>query len=137
MTSQGKTKGKKFWQIIRRIADKSRNVKLIFFILCYSTACHRYLHPDEVADLFMTTQKIASVIEKHFQLSCLTIAIQHVHVHVLPRKAGDFEKNDSIYDEVRFKLFYFLIYLFIYFFYCDILNVIVLTNASMNISRFI
>uniref|UniRef100_A0A671T1W0 Fragile histidine triad diadenosine triphosphatase n=1 Tax=Sinocyclocheilus anshuiensis TaxID=1608454 RepID=A0A671T1W0_9TELE len=113
MTSQGKTKGKKFWQIIRRIADKSRNVKLIFFILCYSTACHRYLHPDEVADLFMTTQKIASVIEKHFQLSCLTIAIQdgpeagqtvkHVHVHVLPRKAGDFEKNDSIYDEVRFK----------------------------------
>lgn len=25
---------------------------------------------------------------------------QHVHVHVLPRKRGDFEKNDSIYDEV-------------------------------------
>uniref|UniRef100_A0A8C2DX87 Bis(5'-adenosyl)-triphosphatase n=2 Tax=Cyprinus carpio TaxID=7962 RepID=A0A8C2DX87_CYPCA len=73
----------------------------------------RDLRPDEVADLFMTTQRIADVIEKHFQASSLTIAIQdgpeagqtvkHVHVHVLPRKAGDFDKNDSIYDEVRFK----------------------------------
>ncbi|XP_032724351.1 bis(5'-adenosyl)-triphosphatase isoform X3 [Lontra canadensis] len=26
---------------------------------------------------------------------------QHVHVHVLPRKAGDFQRNDSIYDEAR------------------------------------
>uniref|UniRef100_A0A8C2DYU9 Bis(5'-adenosyl)-triphosphatase n=2 Tax=Cyprinus carpio TaxID=7962 RepID=A0A8C2DYU9_CYPCA len=70
----------------------------------------RDLRPDEVADLFMTTQRIADVIEKHFQASSLTIAIQdgpeagqtvkHVHVHVLPRKAGDFDKNDSIYDEV-------------------------------------
>ncbi|XP_052425209.1 bis(5'-adenosyl)-triphosphatase isoform X1 [Carassius gibelio] len=71
----------------------------------------RDLRPDEVADLFMTTQKIADVIEKHFQASSLTIAIQdgpeagqtvkHVHVHVLPRKAGDFDKNDSIYDELQ------------------------------------
>ncbi|XP_059393546.1 bis(5'-adenosyl)-triphosphatase isoform X2 [Carassius carassius] len=36
----------------------------------------RDLRPDEVADLFMTTQKIADVIEKHFQASSLTIAIQ-------------------------------------------------------------
>uniref|UniRef100_A0A9J8C1R2 Bis(5'-adenosyl)-triphosphatase n=1 Tax=Cyprinus carpio carpio TaxID=630221 RepID=A0A9J8C1R2_CYPCA len=69
----------------------------------------RDLRPDEVADLFMTTQRIADVIEKHFQASSLTIAIQvykfiaytHVHVHVLPRKAGDFDKNDSIYDELQ------------------------------------
>ncbi|RXN06921.1 bis(5 -adenosyl)-triphosphatase [Labeo rohita] len=69
----------------------------------------RDLRPDEVADLFTTTQRIANVIEKHFRASSLTIAIQdgpeagqtvkHVHVHVLPRKTGDFEKNDSIYDE--------------------------------------
>ncbi|KFO25231.1 Bis(5'-adenosyl)-triphosphatase [Fukomys damarensis] len=25
--------------------------------------------------------------------------VKHVHVHVLPRKAGDFRRNDSIYDE--------------------------------------
>ncbi|CAO2637691.1 Fhit [Lemmus lemmus] len=24
---------------------------------------------------------------------------KHVHVHILPRKAGDFRRNDSIYDE--------------------------------------
>uniref|UniRef100_A0A8C1ZPF7 Fragile histidine triad diadenosine triphosphatase n=1 Tax=Cyprinus carpio TaxID=7962 RepID=A0A8C1ZPF7_CYPCA len=27
--------------------------------------------------------------------------VKHVHVHVLPRKAGDFDKNDSIYDELQ------------------------------------
>uniref|UniRef100_A0A3Q0SK65 HIT domain-containing protein n=1 Tax=Amphilophus citrinellus TaxID=61819 RepID=A0A3Q0SK65_AMPCI len=25
--------------------------------------------------------------------------VKHVHIHVLPRKAGDFKRNDSIYDE--------------------------------------
>ncbi|XP_067243573.1 bis(5'-adenosyl)-triphosphatase isoform X1 [Chanodichthys erythropterus] len=76
----------------------------------------RDLRPEEVADLFMTTQRVANGIEKHFQASSLTIAIQdgpeagqtvkHVHVHVLPRKAGDFEKNDSIYDEISAEGYY-------------------------------
>ncbi|XP_038864794.1 bis(5'-adenosyl)-triphosphatase isoform X1 [Salvelinus fontinalis] len=71
----------------------------------------RDLHPDEVADLFTTTQRVADLVEKHFQASSLTIAIQdgpeagqtvkHVHVHVLPRKAGDFERNDNVYDELQ------------------------------------
>lgn len=26
--------------------------------------------------------------------------VQHVHVHVLPRKAGDFEHNDQVYDAI-------------------------------------
>uniref|UniRef100_A0A3Q0SK81 HIT domain-containing protein n=1 Tax=Amphilophus citrinellus TaxID=61819 RepID=A0A3Q0SK81_AMPCI len=26
-------------------------------------------------------------------------SLRHVHIHVLPRKAGDFKRNDSIYDE--------------------------------------
>lgn len=26
--------------------------------------------------------------------------VPHVHIHVLPRKGGDFEKNDEIYDAV-------------------------------------
>lgn len=26
--------------------------------------------------------------------------VPHVHVHVLPRKVGDFEKNDEIYDVI-------------------------------------
>lgn len=27
----------------------------------------------------------------------------HVHIHVLPRKVGDFERNDDIYDLVSHK----------------------------------
>uniref|UniRef100_A0A3Q3WCU4 Bis(5'-adenosyl)-triphosphatase n=1 Tax=Mola mola TaxID=94237 RepID=A0A3Q3WCU4_MOLML len=61
----------------------------------------RDLQPEEVADLFTTTQTVANLVEKHFNATSLTIAIQHVHVHVLPRKAGDFERNDSIYDELQ------------------------------------
>uniref|UniRef100_A0A8C0KBV2 HIT domain-containing protein n=1 Tax=Canis lupus dingo TaxID=286419 RepID=A0A8C0KBV2_CANLU len=62
----------------------------------------RDLRPDEVADLFQATQRVGMVVEKHFQGTSLTFSMQvsHVHVHVLPRKAGDFHKNDSIYDEV-------------------------------------
>ncbi|XP_077058786.1 bis(5'-adenosyl)-triphosphatase isoform X3 [Siphateles boraxobius] len=36
----------------------------------------RDLRPEEVADLFMTTQRVADGIEKHFQASSLTIAMQ-------------------------------------------------------------
>ncbi|XP_012376633.1 bis(5'-adenosyl)-triphosphatase isoform X3 [Dasypus novemcinctus] len=71
----------------------------------------RDLRPDEVADLFQATQRVGTVVEKHFQGTSLTIAIQdgpeagqtvkHVHIHVLPRKAGDFSRNDSIYDELQ------------------------------------
>ena len=85
---------------------------------------------DEVGDLFVTAQKVGRVVEKDFDSSALTICIQdgkeagqsvevrvlfyresitlkvltgsikHVHVHVIPRKQGDFENNDDIYDHV-------------------------------------
>ncbi|XP_061893886.1 bis(5'-adenosyl)-triphosphatase isoform X2 [Entelurus aequoreus] len=71
----------------------------------------RDLGADEVTDLFNTTQKVANLVEKHFNATSLTIAIQdgpeagqtvkHVHVHVLPRKTGDFEHNDSVYHELQ------------------------------------
>ncbi|XP_030828426.1 bis(5'-adenosyl)-triphosphatase [Strongylocentrotus purpuratus] len=66
---------------------------------------------DEVADLFQTTQTLSKVIQDQYKASSLSIAMQdgpdagqsvwHVHVHILPRKAGDFRKNDDIYDEVE------------------------------------
>ena len=31
--------------------------------------------------------------------------IPHVHVHILPRRKGDFEKNDDIYEKVNSALF--------------------------------
>jgi len=65
----------------------------------------------EVADLFRCTQIIAEAIKSHFDGTSSTIAIQdgpeagqtvtHVHVHVLPRKKGDFQKNDDIYDKLE------------------------------------
>ncbi|XP_039981531.1 bis(5'-adenosyl)-triphosphatase [Xiphias gladius] len=71
----------------------------------------RDLRPDELADLFSTTQRVAGLVERHFGATSLTIAIQdgpeagqtvkHVHVHVLPRKKGDFEQNDSVYEELQ------------------------------------
>ncbi|XP_066285104.1 bis(5'-adenosyl)-triphosphatase-like isoform X1 [Branchiostoma lanceolatum] len=66
------------------------------------------LSSEEVADLFMATQTISGVVEKHFQGTSLTIAIQdgpeagqtvkHVHVHILPRRSGDFPQNDDVYE---------------------------------------
>ncbi|XP_063113234.1 bis(5'-adenosyl)-triphosphatase isoform X1 [Cavia porcellus] len=71
----------------------------------------RDLRPEEVADLFQVTQRVGTVVERHFQGTSLTFSMQdgpeagqtvkHVHVHILPRKAGDFHKNDSIYDELE------------------------------------
>ncbi|AWP20316.1 putative bis(5'-adenosyl)-triphosphatase-like [Scophthalmus maximus] len=71
----------------------------------------RDLQPDEVADLFRTAQVVANLVESHFDATSLTIAVQdgpeagqtvrHVHVHVLPRRKGDFERNDSVYEELQ------------------------------------
>ncbi|XP_067685173.1 nitrilase and fragile histidine triad fusion protein NitFhit-like [Haliotis asinina] len=65
----------------------------------------------EVADLFSAVQVITRVIEKHYNATSATVAIQdgpeagqtvkHVHVHILPRKKGDFEKNDDIYTKLE------------------------------------
>ena len=27
--------------------------------------------------------------------------VEHVHIHVIPRRAGDFQQNDEIYAHVR------------------------------------
>ncbi|XP_042311308.1 bis(5'-adenosyl)-triphosphatase isoform X1 [Sceloporus undulatus] len=71
----------------------------------------RDLRPEEVADLFRTTQLVGNVVEQHFGGTSLTISVQdgpeagqtvkHVHVHILPRRAGDFSRNDNIYNELQ------------------------------------
>ncbi|CAA6654560.1 unnamed protein product [Spirodela intermedia] len=65
---------------------------------------------DEISDLWVTARNVGAQIERHHKASSLTFAIQdgpqagqtvpHVHIHILPRKAGDFEKNDEIYDAI-------------------------------------
>lgn len=68
---------------------------------------------EEVSDLFRTVHRIGPVLEKLYGGSSLTIAVQdgkdagqsveHVHVHLIPRKKGDFANNDDIYAEVNMR----------------------------------
>lgn len=57
-----------------------------------------------------TAQRVGKTVQAHFGGAALTLTIQdgpeagqtvpHVHVHVLPRRAGDFEPNDKVYDAI-------------------------------------
>eukprot|EP00842_Homolaphlyctis_polyrhiza_P001459 jgi/Hompol1/2313/HPOL_001972-RA len=68
------------------------------------------LTSDEVSDLFLSAHEIAKVIEKQYAAESMSITIQdgpfagqsvpHVHVHVIPRRKGDWLNNDDIYAEI-------------------------------------
>ncbi|KAL3531006.1 hypothetical protein ACH5RR_010328 [Cinchona calisaya] len=76
----------------------------------YSLKRYVDLTADETSDLWLTAQKVGCELESYHRSSSLTFAIQdglqagqtvpHVHIHILPRKSGDFEKNDEIYDAI-------------------------------------
>lgn len=69
------------------------------------------LSTEEVQDLFLAVQKVQRAVEKHFGATSSTVSIQdgpaagrsihHLHVHILPRKPGDFSKNDNIYAKLE------------------------------------
>ncbi|PAN41045.1 hypothetical protein PAHAL_8G011800 [Panicum hallii] len=71
------------------------------------------LSSDETSDLWVTAKEVGARLEQYHKASSLTFAIQdgpeagqtvpHVHIHVIPRKKGDFEKNDEIYDAIDVK----------------------------------
>lgn len=66
------------------------------------------LTPPEVADLMATAHAVAPRVRDHFGAAALTLAVQdgaaagqtvaHVHLHVLPRREGDFTPNDKVYE---------------------------------------
>ncbi|GAB4817670.1 hypothetical protein N2152v2_004716 [Parachlorella kessleri] len=68
------------------------------------------LSPEEVADLWCLSQRVGVALQPHHSADSLTLTIQdgpssgqtvpHVHVHILPRKPGDFEQNDQVYDAI-------------------------------------
>ncbi|MBW0474876.1 hypothetical protein O181_014591 [Austropuccinia psidii MF-1] len=69
------------------------------------------LCPAEVADLFLSVQQIGDLVESVHKANSLTISIQdgsfagqsveHLHVHVIPRRPGDFVPNDAIYNHLN------------------------------------
>nr|XP_022299458.1 nitrilase homolog 1-like [Crassostrea virginica] len=64
----------------------------------------------ELADLSLCVQRVSKAVETHFQGTSVTVAVQdgpdsgqtveHVHVHILPRRPLDFAENDDIYREL-------------------------------------
>ncbi|KAM6597643.1 hypothetical protein CsatA_008167 [Cannabis sativa] len=68
------------------------------------------LTADETTDLWITAQMVGGQLESYHKASSLTFTIQdgpqagqtvpHVHIHIIPRKVGDFENNDEIYDAI-------------------------------------
>ncbi|GAA5894919.1 bis(5'-adenosyl)-triphosphatase [Sporobolomyces salmoneus] len=73
----------------------------------------RDLTGEEVTDLFKSVHEVSRVIEKEFKAQALNIAMQdgplagqsvpHVHVHIIPRKAKDFEPLDEMYTALESK----------------------------------
>ena len=69
------------------------------------------LNAAETADLFLAVQTVAMATKKRYEVSSVTIAVQdgpdagqtvnHVHVHVLPRKPGDLPDNDDVYKRLE------------------------------------
>lgn len=69
------------------------------------------LSKDEVQDLYSAVHTAVPILEKQYDACACNIAMQdglhsgqsvpHVHIHVLPRIPGDFERNDDIYPEIE------------------------------------
>ncbi len=68
----------------------------------------RDLGAAETADLFLCVRRAQASVEAHFGAASSTVSVQdgpeagrtvrHLHVHVLPRKKGDFAQNDDVYN---------------------------------------
>jgi len=69
------------------------------------------LNDDEMSDLFCTVKKVDAFLQKYYGVDSTTISIQngslagqsipHVHVHILPRREGDFAENDDVYKDLQ------------------------------------
>ncbi|XP_056163066.1 bifunctional bis(5'-adenosyl)-triphosphatase/adenylylsulfatase FHIT-like isoform X2 [Syzygium oleosum] len=89
-----------------------RPVLSLYVLVCPRREVKRFvdLSADETTDLWLTAKKVGGQLEHYHKASSLTFTIQdgpqagqtvpHVHIHILPRKAGDFKENDEIYDAI-------------------------------------
>ncbi|XP_015086942.1 bifunctional bis(5'-adenosyl)-triphosphatase/adenylylsulfatase FHIT [Solanum pennellii] len=111
--------GFKSWkQLLAEMQVKAaydRPLRNVHVLVCPRREVKRFaeLTTDETSDLWLTAQKVGKQLESYHKASSLTFAIQdgpqagqtvpHVHIHIIPRKSGDFEKNDEIYDALDVK----------------------------------
>lgn len=69
------------------------------------------LSNEEYLDLWQSVRTVQNAVEKYYNAEGSNVAVQdgvcagqsvpHVHVHILPRLKGDFERNDDVYDELQ------------------------------------
>lgn len=70
------------------------------------------LSDSETIDLFLTVKRVSRMLERVYDADALNVAVQdgveagqsvnHVHVHIIPRRKGDCEegKGDEIYERM-------------------------------------
>jgi bis(5'-adenosyl)-triphosphatase len=66
---------------------------------------------EEYDDLWKSVRIVQQVLKHQYNCDAFNISVQdgkgagqsvpHVHVHILPRYVGDFERNDDIYDQLE------------------------------------
>ena len=69
------------------------------------------LEEQEYLDMWSSVRTIQSILKRQYNCSAFNVAVQdgkdagqsvpHVHIHILPRKWGDYECNDDVYDELE------------------------------------
>ncbi|RHN67989.1 putative bis(5'-adenosyl)-triphosphatase [Medicago truncatula] len=90
-------------------------LSLLHVLICPKREVKRVadLTDDENVELWRIAHKLGRQLESYHNATSLTFCIQdgpqagqsvpHVHIHILPRKNGDFENNDDIYDLINEK----------------------------------
>ena len=69
------------------------------------------LSEEDYLDLWKSVRTVQRLLKQHYtETTAFNVAVQdgkaagqsvpHVHVHVLPRTGGDFERNDDVYEEL-------------------------------------
>lgn len=66
------------------------------------------LNREETTDLFLTVKQVSAMLERVYKADALNVAVQdgtaagqsvnHVHVHIIPRRSRDVANGDEVYE---------------------------------------